>query len=245
MRTAPHLRIEVPDLIAGVPFVDDCADGHDDFDVLGRRTRLVAALAGTPVRGTPVDLVGHVGEGRELAAGDEVDGAAGYRRFHHTVRLSGTYFSRRNASDAVTAFSGTDADGVLVFEHRRYPRARRAGGRAVRYSWSETGDDRRCGGSCGTARARASECEQGVVVSDAHVLARMELRAALAHDDRAGGDGLAAVRLETTALRVAVAAVASCALTLLMCHLRLDRLNPDAGVPLPVALLFDGSSCAA
>ena len=46
----------------------------------------------------------------------------------------------------------------------------------------------------------------------------MELRAALADDDRAGGDGLAAVRLDAAVLRIRVAAVLGRALSLLVCH---------------------------
>src|SRR5690606_6048817 len=59
--------------------------------------------------------------------------------------------------------------------------------------------------------------EQGVVLADADIGAGMELRAALAHDDRAGADGLSAVRLHAQHLRLRIAAVAGRAAALLLC----------------------------
>src|SRR5687767_10068549 len=60
--------------------------------------------------------------------------------------------------------------------------------------------------------------EDRVVLADADVEAGNELRAALAEDDGAGGDGLAAVSFYAEVLGVGVAAVAGGAGALFMCH---------------------------
>src|ERR1700730_3238096 len=60
--------------------------------------------------------------------------------------------------------------------------------------------------------------EQRVVAPAAHVQAGVEVRAALAHDDLAGVDGLTAEALHTEALSVRVTAVAAGRGALLMCH---------------------------
>src|SRR5690606_18406740 len=60
--------------------------------------------------------------------------------------------------------------------------------------------------------------EQGVVAAQADARTRMELGAALADDDVAGLDGLAAVHLHAEVLRIGVAAVARGTYALLVCH---------------------------
>src|SRR5690606_39030847 len=87
--------------------------------------------------------------------------------------------------------------------------------------------------------------EQGVVAAEADAHARMELGAALADDDVAGLDGLAAVHLHAQVLRVGVAAVARGAYALFMCHDCVSLLaatgdagDLDFGVVLPVAHLL-------
>ena len=60
--------------------------------------------------------------------------------------------------------------------------------------------------------------EQGVVVATTDVAARVEVGAALADDDLAGLDDLAAEALDAEALRVGVTAVAGGTKTLLVCH---------------------------
>src|SRR5688572_5936272 len=67
------------------------------------------------------------------------------------------------------------------------------------------------------------EREDRVVAAEADVEAGLELGAALADDDRAGADRLAAVRLDAAVLGVAVAAVLRRALTLFMCHVLPQR----------------------
>src|SRR3954454_47030 len=62
--------------------------------------------------------------------------------------------------------------------------------------------------------------EDRVVLADAHALARVELRAALADDDLASRDGLAGEHLHAEALGVRVAPVAAGAEPLLMSHPR-------------------------
>ena len=52
------------------------------------------------------------------------------------------------------------------------------------------------------------EREQGVVAAQANARARVEARAALANDDVAGFDRLAAVNLDAEVLRIRVATVA-------------------------------------
>src|SRR5690606_36809105 len=90
------------------------------------------------------------------------------------------------------------------------------------------------------------QCEQGVVAAEADARARMELGAALADDDVAGLDGLAAVHVHAEVLRVGVAAVARGTYALFVCHdcvscLLLaagDAGDLDFGVVLPVAHLL-------
>ena len=60
--------------------------------------------------------------------------------------------------------------------------------------------------------------EEGVVATQADVLAGVEAGAELAHQDVAGADGLAVTALDTPVLRVGVAAVPGRALSLLMSH---------------------------
>jgi hypothetical protein len=62
------------------------------------------------------------------------------------------------------------------------------------------------------------EGEQRVVATATDVGAGVEVRAALAHDDLAGADDLAAEALDAQALGVAVATVPGAGSTLLVCH---------------------------
>ena len=64
------------------------------------------------------------------------------------------------------------------------------------------------------------ERAQGVVAAPADVVSRVEVGAALADDDLAGVDGLAAEALDAQTLRVGVASVAGARCALLVCHLR-------------------------
>src|SRR5262245_41062005 len=63
------------------------------------------------------------------------------------------------------------------------------------------------------------EGEHRVVATPADVRARVEVGAALTHDDLAGADDLAAVPLDAQALGVGVAAVLGGRRALLVCHL--------------------------
>src|SRR5690348_17009150 len=60
--------------------------------------------------------------------------------------------------------------------------------------------------------------EQRVVATQAHTRARVELGAALTHDDVAGFDGLAAVDLDAEVFRVRIATVAAGTYAFFMCH---------------------------
>src|SRR5690349_17438145 len=60
--------------------------------------------------------------------------------------------------------------------------------------------------------------EEGVVLADAHVHARVEPRAALAHEDRARIHHLAAEGLQAEALAFRIAAVTRRAACFLVCH---------------------------
>src|SRR5690606_3160172 len=68
--------------------------------------------------------------------------------------------------------------------------------------------------------------EQGVVLADADVVARVVLGAALADDDVAREDGLAAVALDTQSFGFGVAAVTGTAAGFFVCHVVLP---PDSG----------------
>src|SRR4029078_10593631 len=70
-------------------------------------------------------------------------------------------------------------------------------------------------------RARSSDVrERGVVAAETGAVAGVEAGAALAHDDRAGGDGLAGEHLHAETLRVRVPPVPRGDEALLMRHLR-------------------------
>src|SRR6185312_8771571 len=60
--------------------------------------------------------------------------------------------------------------------------------------------------------------EQRMVATQADAIARMELGAALAHDDVAGFDGLATVDLDAEVFRVRIATVAAGTYAFFMCH---------------------------
>ena len=57
-----------------------------------------------------------------------------------------------------------------------------------------------------------------VIAAHADVVTGFEARATLAHDDVTGQHLFATVLLDATELRIAIATVPTCALTLLMCH---------------------------
>src|SRR6185503_15091304 len=81
--------------------------------------------------------------------------------------------------------------------------------------------------------------EQGMVLADAHVHAGMEHRAALANEDRARVDELAAEGLEAQALALGIAAVAGRAACFLVCHgvwSLSDGVHTDFRVVLAMAL---------
>ena len=60
--------------------------------------------------------------------------------------------------------------------------------------------------------------EESIIAADADVKTRAELGAALADDDRAGGDDLSAVGFNASVLRIAVASIAGGTRAFLMCH---------------------------
>src|SRR5262245_32519835 len=62
------------------------------------------------------------------------------------------------------------------------------------------------------------ECEERPIAAGAHIDAGKKPRPALAHQDAAGGDALAAVSFHAETFADAVAAVANAALTFLVCH---------------------------
>src|SRR5690606_10929852 len=84
------------------------------------------------------------------------------------------------------------------------------------------GDDRDGGLVQGALDAEldlaVSQRVQRVVLAHADVYAGVEARAALAHDDAARQDGLAAVHLDAKALRFGVAAVPGGTAALFLCH---------------------------
>src|SRR5690606_113943 len=70
----------------------------------------------------------------------------------------------------------------------------------------------------GETHLAVDQREQRVVLAPADVLAGMEAGAALAHDDRARADGLAAVGLDAEHLRLGIAAVPGGTAALFLCH---------------------------
>src|SRR5436190_3692477 len=99
------------------------------------------------------------------------------------------------------------------------------------------------------AHLAVDEREQRVVAADADVRAGVELGAALAHDDRAGRNDLAAEHLDAEHLRLRIAAVTRRAAAFFLCHVsapldaapsgRVDRADADLGeiLAMPLALL--------
>ena len=76
------------------------------------------------------------------------------------------------------------------------------------------------------------EGEQGVVATAADVLAWMEVGAALAHDDGAGGDGRAVEDLDAEPLGVRITAVAGGAAALGLGHVVIPpRARPAVSAP--------------
>jgi hypothetical protein len=69
------------------------------------------------------------------------------------------------------------------------------------------------------------QCEQGVVPAAAYAGARVEVGAALADDDLAGGNYLAAEALDAKVLGVRVTTVASGTRAFFMCHLKMPALK--------------------
>src|SRR5579871_4997265 len=63
------------------------------------------------------------------------------------------------------------------------------------------------------------EREERIVLRPLHAFARMEVRAALTHDNAARGDVLAGKSLHAKVLRIRIAPIARRALALLMCHI--------------------------
>src|SRR5262245_2431237 len=68
---------------------------------------------------------------------------------------------------------------------------------------------------------------QRIVAALADIRARMDARAALAHQDVAGADHLAVAALDAEEAGIAVAAVARGSLTFLVCHFALPSGNLD------------------
>src|SRR4029079_6967690 len=96
------------------------------------------------------------------------------------------------------------------------------------------------------AHLAVDQREERVVAADADVRASVELGAALANDDRAGRDDLAAEHLDAEHTEPRVAAVARRAAAFFLCHVktpgrgplsgRVDRADADFGEILAMAL---------
>src|SRR5205085_2687853 len=79
------------------------------------------------------------------------------------------------------------------------------------------------------AHLTVDQREQRVVLAGADIGARMELGAALAHDDRAGRNGLAAEHLHAEHLRLGITAVPGGTAAFFLCH-GSDLLDVGSGV---------------
>src|SRR5206468_11943463 len=86
--------------------------------------------------------------------------------------------------------------------------------------------------------AAVGKREKRVVLAEADIVARVPLGAALAHDDVAGANHLAAEFLHAEALALAVAAVAGRAACFLMCHDELLRFRRFLGGALSRCSIF-------
>src|SRR5882672_11808071 len=129
----------------------------------------------------------------------------------------GTNFSRRKLTQPAPPVAALDEDVDLVDEHQR-PRERRA------LSGGLLGDaDVLVVALALEANVTVGGREQRVVDAQAHVDARLEAGAPLAHDDAARRDELPAEALDAQSLGVRIAPVAGAADALLVCHCAMPR----------------------
>ena len=117
---------------------------------------------------------------------------------------------------AVAAVTGFQADFYFVDEHkicRKIEKAARPGAGRVSHA-GRLGEDSRFNADEFAHAAAIAELdhagdfgEQGVVLAPADVLAGLEARTSLPHNDRSAGDELSAEDLDSEPLRVGIAAV--------------------------------------
>ena len=138
------------------------------------------------------------------------------------------------AHAAASAVAPLDEDLDPIDEHGAPPRA--AGGRAAQLGGGQDAHAQAARAVVFEADDAVRQREERVVLGQAHVLARLPLRAVLAEDDRAAADLLAAEALDAQPLRVAVAPVAARALTLLVRHGSPTSQKHWSGVRLPEPL---------
>ena len=200
----------------------DGAVGHEQHAVIAIGTVAVTALAGTGVSGPLVRMPVVVEERRHRRVDDEDDVAAA----------------------AAVAAVGTAERLELLAMYRRAAVPAVAGGDVQHDAVDEGGGPQpplrqSCSGTMLTTRRPrrvpnstwpCGEREQGVVAAAADVQAGVEVGAALAHEDLAGVDELAAEALHAEPLRVGVTAVTARGGALLVCHVA----GPTSPVSMPV-----------
>jgi hypothetical protein len=162
------------------------------------------------------------GVGREafevaaLALGvDGVEREGGFSRAGGTGEDNEAVFGDIEIEAGEVVLTGAaDAEEIAGSAHGRRgePRGAGLGGRGGR------GIDVDAPVAAVEADVAVGEGEEGVIAAHADVIAGVELGAALADEDGAGGNELAAVTFHAETLAVAVAAVACRSLTFFMCH---------------------------
>src|SRR6185312_1478544 len=235
------------DLLAVIE--DFGADRHAQHQLLAVCAGTLAAGAAAPVLGAEMLPVAIVDEGVEIVLGDDDDvsalaAVAAVRAAELDELLAA------KAHRAAPAIAALQVDFALVEKFHRFGANRKRGARAAPLWSFRLGKRRLFGGfrqrqdrDEGAAANPAVELdrpllkrEQRVVAADADPVAGMKLGAALAHDDVAGHDDLAAELLDAEAPPAAVAAIPRGPARLFMRHLILLAARRSGRLPLGVDL---------
>ena len=193
--------------------------GTRDHEVAALGAGAVGALAGPAVAGALVRMAVEVEQRRHARVDDEDDvaAAAAVAAVGAAERLELLAVDRGAAVAAVAGGGVQHARSTKVAAMPR--RACRPRCRRVAAAASAGGDvDDVATAPAAELHRAGDQSEQRVVAAAADVVAGVEVGAALADEDLAGVDLLAAEPLHAEALGVGVAAVAAGGRTLLVCH---------------------------
>src|SRR5688572_21489947 len=226
LTVAQHLAQELPRLGG----VDLRPQRHRHDQVFGGSPGAIRALAVAPALRFVEGLEAKVIEGVAAGVAGQDDRAAVTAVAARGPAARHEFLSPEGDAAVTAAAAAHQDDGFVEEDHERHERPR-----AVRHGGADGSRENvasLAGGGSGGEHVHigalpapvlelhdaADLGEQGVVLAAPDVAAGEEAGAALAHDDRAALDGLAAERLDPEALRLGIAAVASRALTFLMSH---------------------------